>query len=793
MTTKPPARKISFADIFTFDFWRYLVKAIWLFFPPIFFLILGYFAFWSLSQGKDIMLITLEQGKEFVFLYCILAVFFWTYVTWYSSRLVGKAKGFQQPDENHIWIRLRLQLPRLLAFSCLSVVILAFLQLPGYRIRISSCWSLILLFLGIPYYFLIYVLWEKFLKKDYAKERHLKFLRSVRNIAIYIMLAATITVSLLQSYLGIILLFLGMQIGLTLLLIIRRTITELLKKSMFQQDEKELEKRRKANIMKRSWSLLSDDEDRVFSRAFLIISVIPVLCYLSTIISVNFSIELGSFPFVVLAFSILLILGNTTALLSVLARFNLHMIFWAVAFIAGWFSDPHKVRLIEKKDATIRFENRQKLKEYFTDWVKQRYPNPDSIQKKQPVYFVLADGGASRSGYWVASVLSRFEDSTGGKFSQNLFCLSGASGGSVGNATFYNILRNKKYLAALRSEKISDTSCLYASRSYLQTDFLTYTVARLLGPDVFRYVLPFLMPVKDRALALTKAMEEAPDAHDTSRIINSKIIQMNVGMSEIMTQMGKPASLPILCINTTRMQDGQPGVISTININEDSIMNIKERFFNGRIDVLSLVDEKKDLKLSSSVVLGASFPYLSPAGRIDKKIKIKKDNVIKEVCESEYFVDGGYFDNSGAGVTNEMIIGMMQLMIADTAFLSGYKDKLDFFILHITNNPTGGEKSVLTKVNPLINDLASPIKTIAGSYGTQTSVNDSRLKNYMINNFGSHHYTMINLYKEDDQMSFPMNWVISKRVLDTMDVRLEKSQVVKDMVDSIKARVAVRE
>jgi hypothetical protein len=194
---------------------------------------------------------------------------------------------------------------------------------------------------------------------------------------------------------------------------------------------------------------------------------------------------------------------------------------------------------------------------------------------------------------------------------------------------------------------------------------------------------------------------------------------------------------------------------------------------------LSLVDEKKDLKLSSAVVLGASFPYLSPAGRIDRTFAEKKNGIIKESTESEYFVDGGYFDNSGAGVVNEMIIGMMELMKEDTAFLSRYSNKLDFFILHITNDPNPGGEPVLEKVNPLTNDLAAPIKTLIGSYGTQTSVNDSRLENYMINNFGTRHYTRINLYKPDDKMSFPMNWVISKRVLDSMNARLEGSPVVK--------------
>ena len=69
----------------------------------------------------------------------------------------------------------------------------------------------------------------------------------------------------------------------------------------------------------------------------------------------------------------------------------------------------------------------------------------DSI-KKFPIFFVMANGGASRSGYWTASVLSKLEDETRGDFSKNLFCLSGASGGSIGNGTFFSLLRGKESL-----------------------------------------------------------------------------------------------------------------------------------------------------------------------------------------------------------------------------------------------------------------------------------------------------------------------------------------------------------
>jgi hypothetical protein len=475
---------------------------------------------------------------------------------------------------------------------------------------------------------------------------------------------------------------------------------------------------------------------------------------------------IGTFPFVLLAFGVLAGFINFISTLSVFAKFNFHLLFFITAFIAGSVYDPHGVQLIKKENAQVSFDKRQKLQEYFTHWVKQRYPNPDSIKNMQPVYFVLSDGGASRSGYWVASVLSKLEDDTKGKFSNNLFCMSGASGGSVGNAAFYISLRIKNILA----EK--DSTYLSVTKDYLKTDFLSFTIARMLGPDFFRYILPPLIPAYDRAYALTKALEKAPKSN--SVLYNS----MAIGMSSLVTQKDQPTMLPVFCINTTRMQDGTPGVISTINMNDV--------IFNKRVDVLSLLQEGKDLKLSSAIVLGASFPYISPAGRIDKLEPAKKtDGTDSSYWIPNYFVDGGYFDNSGAGVVNEMIIAMRQMMNSDSV-LSRYKNKLDFTVLHITNDPHPHGLPELNNVNPLVNDMAAPIQTLAGAYGSQTSVNNSRLENYMFNNIGSGHYIPINLYRTKDSMSFSMNWVISDRALKGMDERLATSDSLINLLKRMK-------
>ena len=220
------------------------------------------------------------------------------------------------------------------------------------------------------------------------------------------------------------------------------------------------------------------------------------------------------------------------------------------------------------------------------------------------------------------------------------------------------------------------------------------------------------------------------------------------------------------------MQDGRPGVISNIKIENSA--------FGKRIDVVGLLKKDTDMRLSTAVIMGARFPYLSPAGRIDADSSIN------------YFVDGGYFDNSGAGVVHEMIVGIQEiikdLVKKDTGY--NYLKKLDFHVIHITNSPVSAD--ILNRVNPLRNDLMAPISTLVGSYGTQTDVNDSRLQKYLqLLYVDTAHYKLADLYYniDPDTLSFPMNWSISKYYQTKMNQQLDNSLQIKQLIDWIKMQV----
>ncbi len=760
MTSAGSKRILRYRDLFAGDFWRYFVRAAWLFFPAIVFIVFAYLAFWSLSQGKDIMIITLENRK--VFGLFLLALVFWVVTTWYTTRMVAKAKELQDSDKHLMWQTLRIQGPRILAFTCITVIILAFFQLPYPETpQLSRTVCYILFFLSFSWYFIIYQLCNKLLERnDLPVEKQLRFWNKARFINYGAVLVFTLVVIITKWIWGLIILLLLYQAAFIVFVLIRRNIIDA-KGHYSVPDAKKYEfDNRKIKVWKKLYRLVTDNEDRRYFQAFTTIGIIATGIYAAAILSVKFSTWMGSFPFIFLAFGVLLAIGNFITIFSIVIRFNFHLLLLALSFIIGYYVEPHYTRLV-KNETNISFDNRQNLKEYFYQWVNdpvRRQMLLDSNVKKVPVYFVMANGGASRSGYWTASVLSKMEDETNGEFSKHLFCLSGASGGSVGNATFFSVLRSKENL---RKTNTAPNACWQASSSYLKSDFLTYTLARTLGPDVFRNLVT-LYNVNDRASALSLSIEKA--AGEKNFLYDS----LGVPFSAIATQQNTHYNLPVLCINTTRMQDGNPAVISNIKITD--------AVFNGRVDVLGLLGKNEDMKLSTAVVLGASFPYLSPAGRIDYK---KCDT-----CQSEpnYFVDGGYFDNSGAGVVFEMMTNMQKLLTADTTIIN--KHKLEFNVIHITNDNI--DDVPLESVNPLMNDLAAPFKTLLGAYDRQTSVNDLRLKNFVNSLYhDSRHYHKISLYVKKDPVNYAMNWVISKHVLQAIDKRLATQTEVAEIIGAL--------
>ncbi|MEO6456508.1 MAG: hypothetical protein ABIN97_20700 [Ginsengibacter sp.] len=753
-------------------FLSHLFKCFWVFFPAMLFLILAFACFWVLGQGKDLMIAFAENRQARLFFF--IAIAYWTYTAWYSSRIiaymVAKKQGhhvqfkstavkgdaeapagniyFQIPEK---WLK---RFPRLIGFSCLLIVELAVLQLNVYEAPAfsSGIAKLIFIILFFAYLFLNNIL-DRFFENN-------------QRVTWWIFYALLI----LFSICIIVLLFLNQRLLMPLvwvMIILHLVFVFYIHlRRMENVDEGDAGKGYPRFIRKINCRLLSRlhiplNEFGHFTW-FNIIGIAGVAVYGATIISKPFSWTIGPFPFVLLAFAVLTGVLNIITAVSVRANVNFHLILFLLAALIP-SKETHYIRTfhLNKNLPDTAFQQRQDIKEYYARWMSDtnRIAAIDT-GSRYDVYFVMANGGASRSGYWTASVLGTLDDTTHGDFSKHLFCLSGASGGSVGNATFFSLLREKQKLP--NSIFLLDT----AARSYLKNDFLTYTLARMLGPDYLKFILHTKL-FGDRASALDQILEDG-----SSKSEYPLKPDFSQRFSSLITTKGTTSTLPVICINVTRMQDGNPGVVSNIIIDSSN--------FNNRVDVLNLLQKGKDICLSTATLLGARFPYLSPAGRIDKIFpKQIAPNKIKDSIVPNYFVDGGYFDNSGAGVVQEMIrvIRNINRDSAGTAFGARAK-KLHFIVLHITNSPLG--ESALKKVSPLQNDLTAPLRTLAGAFDKQTTVNDSRLVNLLADIDSSRGvYYPISLYKDkkenpnnEPEEPYAMNWFISQHILERMNERL---------------------
>lgn len=745
------------------------LRTIWLIFPAAFFVLAVYTCFWQLSQGKDVLISMLE--KKWIGGIVLLALIFWVLVTWYSSRILIYRKK-QLYADNKRYEQIVFHTPRLLGFMGFSLVWIALLKLPrlphlGFMFRLYEGMDFLWLGITLVAYIGLYK-WFKIIRDkkllainqlaaqpgamNGGQLNHLKL--KFRYLYVFIGCVVASLLMLNTFFANAWLLWWSMillQVIYLFVVVSRRGPNFMQGNNGFYQLQmpqdhgtiqqwQEAEGEKGNRFVLGLWERLLYNvnipvQEKPFFVIFNAIGLTSLGVYFLTIFNYRFSVMLGSFATVLLAFGILAGFFGMVSFVSVALRINLHVIGFIAILIFGKVSESHNVTLINTPNATQEvFANRPDLKTYFANWTAKR--RTDIEKGAYPMFFVLADGGASRSGYWTAATLCKLEDSTQGKFSQHLFCLSGASGGSVGNGTFFALLQQRDSLLKTR-HTFTSGAC-----NFLQSDFLTYTLARMLGPDFVRPLIGRL-PVADRAAALEQAIERGGEAGTPLHTVFKQPLSGCIPTAN--------NNLPILCINVTRMQDGRPSVIS--NIKADATI------FNQRVDILKRLPAGKDMKLSTAVVMGARFPYISPAGRID----------------SSYYVDGGYFDNSGGGFVHEMIIELRKIIDDSVkANPQHYYKNLQFCVVHSQNGGTG--EKLLKKIHPIWNDLGSPVLTMLGAFGTQTSVNDSRLKNYMQDMYrgnGQIGYFSINLYThKKSEEEYPMNWAISQYYIQKMNDKL---------------------
>ena len=349
----------------------------------------------------------------------------------------------------------------------------------------------------------------------------------------------------------------------------------------------------------------------------------------------------------------------------------------ALAVLFGFFNDNHWVRLDNDAEPLA---NRSIPADQYRMW-RVEHPDFGLIGGREPVILVAASGGGIRAAYWTASTLAALEKhidgKTGNGFTNNLFAISGVSGGSVGAATYTALKREP-----LATEKTGDI--LKQVREVLEEDFLSPVVAGLLFTDLAQRFIPVPIRWADRQRFLEKAWEDAFGPRPN--LFSGAFASLYSGEYR--------NRLPSLLLNTTVVDSGRRAIISNIDVGS----------FTDTVDLLKKKYSTQLLKLSAAAGASARFTYVSPAGSLktpeDKKMRV---------------VDGGYFENSGAATAMDLLNALMSQQKEND------EKKLYPILILIRNDPgapfvchrnQAGEDPEEPGAGEFLNDLSSPIRAL---------------------------------------------------------------------------------
>ena len=207
----------------------------------------------------------------------------------------------------------------------------------------------------------------------------------------------------------------------------------------------------------------------------------------------------------------------------------------------------------------------------------------------------------------------------------------------------------------------------------------------------------------DRALALEKAWERAWfDCTGSNRF------------SEPLDKLWDKEhfGVPLLFLNSTVVETGQriimhPLPFATLQNTQPNDPKILEKistfqdYFNNALDGPAVIGGK--VPLSTAVHMSARFTYVSPAGTIFRQDLPKNgDTSQPEVIR---VVDGGYFENSGAVTTDEILLAIRR--IASEKNLSVHP-----IVIHISNDPLkrkARKRREFTGSRAVLPEILSPI------------------------------------------------------------------------------------
>lgn len=234
--------------------------------------------------------------------------------------------------------------------------------------------------------------------------------------------------------------------------------------------------------------------------------------------------------------------------------------------------------------------------------------------KKKPIILVATAGGGIQAGAWTARVLTGLQEqsrawNSPNSFTDSVTLISSVSGGAMGSMYFLNLYGNGDQ-APFNDAGIDEMRQKVVQSSL--DDIAWATVYR----DFWRVSLPYLerssgAKLMDRGYMLERTWR--------NRGIGANLADWRAGVKE--------GTRPAAIFNSTIAESGEPLLLATTDLLSDNLFPKRQSFYEKY--------PNKDVPVVTAVRLAATFPYVTPASRIDSD-------------HAEFhLVDGGYYDNPG--------------------------------------------------------------------------------------------------------------------------------------------------
>ena len=337
----------------------------------------------------------------------------------------------------------------------------------------------------------------------------------------------------------------------------------------------------------------------------------------------------------------------------------------------------------------VQNTRREELGAVFAHWQAQR---PD---RSAPVIFVASAGGASRAAYWTTSSLGKLEDearSSSRAFADNVFVISGVSGGSLGAAAFVTTLD------LVRRAPPGSRGCRSVRKAadrFTGQDHLATVVGMMVFPDLLQRFLPVPVDSWDRSRGLEEVWKRDWDAlmrrcGDTD---GSPPNPWSRAFTSLYAGGGEAGRLPSLALNTTALQAGQLVMQANFRLTR-----------TDSFDLLSTELTTGSLTLAQAVHNSARFPYISPAGVVGMTHPPPSHwyDKLHRVGIWDRLGDGGYVEATGTLALGQIIQQLRQAGLIRSAAAPGtcanadqqpadcYITEAQVRVLILDNSPTNG-------------------------------------------------------------------------------------------------------